>query len=366
MGIVIRLGAYRSREKFCGVSHLRDNDLHILMFLGFYLILGIVYAINIVPFQDSSQLPQPIDRSIYNNLFTYAHLIDISYCISRFGRIEEPFKCDLQCEETFPSMSLVYQWYFDDAVCGYVAITYSNIFNHSAPQNSSDPKKTIIVSLRGTRSIFDTITDTKIEMTPYYGGRNFLPYCGPYCKVHRGFYDVYRNTLSKIDRYLSTELEFEDNYELIFMGHSMGGSVALLLALHYLDLGWNNLSLVTMGQPLTGNAHFTQWVDLVMGSSNRNSRKFLRLIHKNDVVTTIPKSTSIWDTYQQFDNQIYLNCSSSVVEPSPDQVVDCYSADNEYCISGDFGPDYLWKPVDSLYENHNTYFRHLGMCGISI
>lgn len=341
------------------------------MITGVYFVLGIVYAINIVPFHESSELPQPIDRNIYNNLFTYAHLIDISYCISRFGRIEEPFKCDLQCEDTFPNISLVYQWYFDDAVCGYIAITYSNIFNYSAPQNSSDPKKTIIVSLRGTRSIFDTITDTKIEMTSYYGGKNFLPYCGPYCKVHRGFYVVYRNTLSKIDRYLSTELEFEDNYELIFMGHSMGGSVALLLALHYYDLGWDKLSLVTMGQPLTGNGHFTQWVDLIMGSSDKAahgsySRKFLRIIHKDDVVTTIPKSTSIWDSYQQFDNQIYLNCSSSVVEPTPDQVVDCYSADNEYCISGDFGPDYLWRPVDSLYENHNTYFRRLGMCGISI
>jgi triacylglycerol lipase len=341
------------------------------MFPGFYFLIGMVYAINIVPFHESSQLPQPIDRNIYNNMFTYAHLIDISYCISRFGRIEEPFKCELQCEETFPNVSLVYQWYFDDAVCGYIAITYSNIFNYSAPQNSSEPKKTIIVSLRGTRSIFDTITDTKIEMTPYNGGNNFLPDCGPYCKVHRGFYAVYRNTLSKIDRYLSTELDFEDNYELIFLGHSMGGSVALLLALHYYDLGWDDLSLITMGQPLTGNVHFTRWVDLVMGSSNRAahdsfSRKFLRIIHKDDVVTTIPKSTSIWETYQQFDNQIYLNCSSSVVEPTPDQVVDCFSADNENCIRGDFGSGHLWSPVDSLYENHNTYFRRLGMCGISI
>lgn len=331
---------------------------------------GLVAAISINSYTDNQPLPQPIDRTIYNNLFTYAHLIDVSYCISRFSRIGEPFKCNLDCEETFPNITLVYQWYFDDAVCGYIAITYSNLFNYSAPTNTSDPKKTIIVSLRGTRSLFDTITDTKIEMSPYVGGRFSLPFCGPQCKVHLGFYLMFESTLARIDRILSTELDFEENYEVIFMGHSMGGSVALLLALHYYDLGWDQITVVTMGQPLTGNRHFTRWVDMVMGSANKlihdsYSRKFLRIIHKNDIVPTIPKSTSVWESYQQFENQIYLNCSALVVDPSWDQVVDCKTADNSLCIVGDFGSEFLWKPVNSLYENHNTYFRRLGLCGIT-
>ena len=42
----------------------------------------------------------------------------------------------------------------------------------------------------------------------------------------------------------------DDNYELIILGHSLGGSIAYLLGLHYLDLGFDKLTLVTMGQPL--------------------------------------------------------------------------------------------------------------------
>lgn len=333
--------------------------------------LGLAYAINIKQHVEKSVFPQPIDRNVYDNLYTYAHLIDISYCISKTTHIKEPFDCNMDCSIAFPKLNLVYQWCSDDSGCGYIANTYSNIFNYKDLRNSSDPKKTIIVSVRGTRSLFDTIIDTKIEMVPYYGGRNFLPYCGPFCKVHSGFFELYRNTLYKIDQYLSTELEGEEDYEVVFMGHSMGGSIALLLALHYYDLGWDKMTVVTMGQPLTGNRQFAKWVDLVMGSANEPvhnsfSRKFLRIVHRNDIVTTVPRSTSTRENYHQFDNQIYLNCSSSTIEPAYQEVVDCYSAENENCILSDFNSVFPFLPADAFYKNHNTYFRRIGLCGISI
>ena len=112
---------------------------------------------------DDSPVPQPMNTQIYSNLFTYAHLIDISYCISQGKKISKPFNCDLNCEKRFPNMTLVHQWCFADSVCGYVATTYRNIFFNNRTDGEENPRKCIIVSLRGTRSIFDTYKDLKSE-----------------------------------------------------------------------------------------------------------------------------------------------------------------------------------------------------------
>lgn len=324
-----------------------------------------------VGFGHLSYRPEPIDKEVYSNLYTYAHLIDIAYCVDKFHRIGEPFDCELSCSLRFPNVSLVYQWYFDDSVAGYIATTESNIFRYNDTTDDTTPrKKTIIVSLRGTRSLYDTIADLKVEMVPYLNLRWSLPYCGQNCKIHIGFNEYFINTLRTVHEVLEKELDtIPEDYELVIVGHSMGGSVALLLALHYLDMGYDKMTLVTMGQPLVGNREFTTWADYVLGSflpvvHNSFDRHYLRVVHKGDIVTTIPrKGTRFFESYYQFSNQIYLNISAKTANPSPDQVVDCFSGDNSFCIAKDFETlrDSL---AHNYYENHNTYFRRLGLCGI--
>lgn len=317
----------------------------------------------------SSFDPEPIDSVVYSNLYTYAHLIDIAYCVDKFHQIGEPFECELACSSRFPNVTLVKQWYFDDSVAGYIATTKSNIFKYKQPEEhvNSGKMKTIIVSLRGTRSLYDTIADLKVDMVSYSNLRYSLPYCGTNCKIHIGFNEYFHNTLRAIHLVLENELEGLENYELVILGHSMGGSVALLLALHYLDLGYERITLVTMGQPLVGNKEFTTWADYVLGSympveHNRFDRVYLRIVHKGDIVTTIPRNGGLFENYYQFNNQIYLNISTTETLPGPEQVVDCFTGDNSKCIAKDFPVRKLLS--NNYYENHNTYFRHLGLCGI--
>lgn len=332
--------------------------------LRFLYLLPAVFSASILHINPLSFQPQPIDPVVYQNLKTYAHLIDIAYCVDKLHRIDEPFLCDLDCSERFPNVSLVHQWYFDDSVAGYIASTYSNIFRYN--ETHSD-KKTIIVSLRGTRSLYDSITDLKVDMTPYSNLRYRLPFCGPSCRIHVGFSKYFHNTLRAIHLVLESELDLApEKYELVLVGHSMGGSVALLLALHYMDLGYDNITLVTMGQPLVGNKEFTTWADFVFGSylpvaHNTFDRKYFRVIHKGDIVTTVPRKGLLFESYYPFSNQIYLNTSSTV--PDAVDVVDCITGDNPECIAGDFAGDVMFK---NYYENHNTYFRHLGLCGIPV
>ncbi|ODV81783.1 alpha/beta-hydrolase [Suhomyces tanzawaensis NRRL Y-17324] len=336
------------------------------------LILRLWPILGPFPVPNDSVVPQPkalpVDPQVHSNLFTYAHLADIAYCISKTNHITEPFKCDLNCEKRFPNVTLVHQWYVDDTACGYVAVTDSNVFDYE--EEASLPKRTVIVSLRGTRSIFDTYTDVKVDMVTYTNLMYNLPRCVD-CRVHKGFYEAFAKTLNIVHNLLEDQIRGQD-YELIFVGHSMGGSIALFLALYYLDLGYENISLVTFGQPLTGNQRFVNWADNALGSQfpashNSFARKYLRVVHKDDVVATIPKSRNPLDSYYQFDNQIYLNCSAADATPSPEQVVDCLTGENPNCIRGDFqdGIDGILGGVNkNYYRSHNTYLRSIGLCGI--
>lgn len=144
-----------------------------------------------------------------------------------------------------------------------------------------------------------------------------------------------------------------------------------------------------MGQPLVGNQQFTTWADMALGSFDPiEQRKFLRVIHKGDIVTTIPnkhltiRSSSSWfkflppfilphppeivpDSYHQFDNQIYINCSSHDYNPIQSEVVDCWTGTNKQCIHGDF-PSIGHQPGPVSYDSHLAYFRKLGFCGVKI
>ncbi|KAG7191496.1 uncharacterized protein KQ657_003091 [Scheffersomyces spartinae] len=297
----------------------------------------------------------------------YAHLLDIAYCVTKFNQLEPPFQCDMSCEE-FGGMELVYQWYFDDAVCGYIAKTKQDIFKNGTLSSSSKTTTTIVVGLRGTRSFGDSFADLQVDMVNYNLPTTYLPPCSG-CKVHKGFMGYATKTIGIMEAILIGEVKkaMEDggSYQVIVVGHSLGGAIALLVALRILDLSYNNLMCVTFGQPLVGNQNFVQWTDYVMQSMESDklssSRKFYRVIHKNDMVTTVPNNDQLLiNTYKQFLNQIYLNCSNNDILPLRDQVVDCGFGDNPLCISKDV-------PIGHNYmQSHLTYFRHMGLCGIQV
>lgn len=309
---------------------------------------------------NASVIPEPV----YHDLFKYAHLLDIAYCIDAFRRISPPFECDLECSASFPHMQLVNQWYFENSVCGYIASTNDTLFFGSGSSNGNG--HTIVVAIRGTRSISDTMTDFDFGMASYSAPGNSIPSCGVQCRVHSGFYRYYRDAIDIIHPYVMSELKKGGpNSKLVIVGHSLGGAVGLLAALHYLSIGVANVELVTMGQPLVGNRGFTEWADFVLGSEvpvekTSGRRKWLRVIHRNDIITTIPRG-SFLERYHQFSNQVYINASSANSEPSLKQVVDCGTGDNIMCIEGDVQRPRL---ASDYLLSHNTYFRHLGLCGI--
>lgn len=254
--------------------------------------------------------PVAVPLGTYSMLEEASKLVDASYCITETTRIGHPYQCRV-CE--VPGIELVHQWFTYNADTGYVARGHHEV----------------IVALRGTHSLADSVQDIQADLVRYPRCKN--------CLVHRGFYDYFQATIARINNVVVNELAAFPKLRII--GHSLGGAIAVLLGDYYRAIGVD-VEVVTMGQPLLGNDRLTQWLDERLGD------KYYRVCHRGDMVPVVPHG------YGQFAHQIYLNCSNNI-KPSPLEVVYCQD-----CIQRDFD---LATP-GRLVQNHINYFKTLGLC----
>lgn len=116
---------------------------------------------------------------------------------------------------------------------------------------TDDSIKTHVVSIRGTSNISNAMVDISFDLQ--VDQKTGL-------KLHRGFSFAARQVLSELKPLL------EPDYKIKITGHSMGGAVALILAM-YLDAERFDIdSVVTFGQPKITNipgANGIQHIDVI-------------------------------------------------------------------------------------------------------
>ena len=95
-------------------------------------------------------------------------------------------------------------------------------------------------------------------------------------KMHMGFYKSYNKIRNEIHKRVS------EMKSVIFMGHSLGGSIATIASL---DVQYNfpnkDVGCVTTGSPRVGNKALTD-------SYNKRIPNTKRIVYKNDFITRIP------------------------------------------------------------------------------
>lgn len=127
------------------------------------------------------------------------------------------------------------------------------------------------VSFRGTCTLQDVahVLDVRPKELPFHQGMH----------VHHGFYRKFMS----LEEHISLELQRQPSLEeVIFTGHSMGGSLALIACYFYHTRQLNkNLRCHTFGAPPTGNLAFFQYL-------TRHIREVHCVRLKNDVVPHIP------------------------------------------------------------------------------
>jgi len=332
---------------------------------------------------------------LFSNLEELARIVDISYCVGLTGiGVSKPFKCLSRCSE-FPTFELVKTWNTGQLMsdsCGYIAVSH----------DANNPR--VIVAFRGTYSIANTIVDLSTkpqEYAPYPGETDPTkpaPRCTN-CTVHTGFYSSWNITSPVIIPDIEAALAAYPGYQLTLVGHSLGGAVAALAGLDFVNRGWDPI-VTTFGEPRIGNKALMKYMDSRFSTPIEAEQtpsdfamRYRRVTHIDDPVPLLPLSE--WG-YRMHAGEIYITKSSlspdiqdlqlcsgdedaeciagqdaslSAIDDRHDQVVslrDVARQAQEMNTEGEVVASTAWIPARyklwQLFFAHRDYFWRLGLC----
>ncbi|KAF1974032.1 alpha/beta-hydrolase [Bimuria novae-zelandiae CBS 107.79] len=357
--------------------------LNYVLFLVFVRsVLGLAHQAQSPLVQDAPSNNDTISRKLFFELEELARIVDISYCVGTTGLgIQKPFSCASHCgDEDFKDFELVTAWntgpLFSDS-CGYIALSHP----------PSRPR--IILAFRGTYSLANTIIDLSTipqKYVPYPGdddngsttfSSSFSqeepppadpPKCAN-CTVHTGFYTSWLHTRSAILPHLTAAISTYPSYEIILVGHSLGGAVAALAALDLRARGWNP-RVTTFGEPRVGNAALMRYINERFNISSygegraraREGVRYHRVTHKGDPVPLLPLEE--WG-YTMHSEELFISRPDLPFAES--DIRHCDGDEDGRCIAGADTDDGGWGvPARfkfwELFFAHRDYFWRLGLC----
>lgn len=342
-----------------------------------------------------------ISQRTFDSLEELARIVDISYCVGTTG-IQKPFKCLSRCSD-FEGFELVTTWNTGPLLsdsCGYIALSHPPF------------EKRVIVAFRGTYSIANTIADLSTNPSEYapfpsdsdndsvcasvkpyndkrpmlpqlvsqLGERNVLEVECPNCTVHAGFMTSWQNTRCTIVPHVEKALGEYPDYELVLVGHSLGGAVAALAALEFQARGWTP-HVTTFGEPRVGNQALNTFIDhrFQLNTTDPEEALYRRVTHVDDPVPLLPLDE--WG-YKMHGGEIYISKPS--LPPARADLQHCSGDQDPQCIAGSTPSEEVSDgPTDSidgdidiktlwgigrryklweLFFAHRDYFWRLGLC----
>lgn len=204
--------------------------------------------------------------------------------------------------------------------------------------------QTIWLTFRGTENIRNWITNFDVTLIDYPQA-NAFPTPGIGAKVHKGFHAEWESYGSAVMADLmAMRAKYGASARIVTNGHSMGGAVANLAAMHVLATLYvsnpkaANVHIYTYGTPRLGNPAFAAWA----ATSVLPDGKQFRVTHEQDPIPHVPFVK--WD-YQHIEHELWFNndlstgwtnCSDNATAEDP-HCSDRYSfADTLFHISDHF------------------------------
>ena len=166
------------------------------------------------------------------------------------------------------------------------------------------------------------------------------------CTVHLGFMTSWRHTRPHVVPHLEELVKQYPKYQLVLVGHSLGGAVAALASLDFKLWGWNP-QVTTFGEPRIGNQELMRYIDKAFSGNDREntSEMFRRVTHVDDPVPMLPLSE--WG-YEMHAGEIYI--SKPELPPKIEDLQSCVGDRDPRCIAG-AGNSFNSAPVRSIERN---------------
>ncbi|PGH10812.1 hypothetical protein AJ80_07363 [Polytolypa hystricis UAMH7299] len=302
-----------------------------LSLLAAYLFLGVASCLQhpIVKHNDGGGPRRNVSSELFSSLEELARIVDITYCVGTTG-VYKPFLCAGRCPE-FEGFELVKTWNTGPLLsdsCGFLVLSHPPW-----------PKR-IILGFRGTYSITNTIID--LSAVP----QTYVPYPDPNadpenpnddgvcnnCTVHAGFMISWISARSAIlPALLDARAKYPD-YQLVLVGHSLGGAVAALAGLEFQIRGWKP-QVTTFGEPRVGNRGLAEYIDARFGLTQSQQQQqyssYHRVTHAKDPIPLLPLSE--WG-YAMHAGEIYI--SKPDLPPSIEDLHHCVGTADPTCIAG--------------------------------
>jgi hypothetical protein len=206
--------------------------------------------------------------------------------------------------------------------CGYIALSHE-----------PSPKR-IIVAFRGTYSLANTIIDLSAYpqvYVPYHpeNGTESADLQCQNCTVHAGFLTSWSNTRTVVLGQVAAARARYPDYDLVLVGHSLGGAVAALAGVEMQLRGWDP-QVTTFGEPRIGNQAFVEFLDQIFDlDSFAPDPRFRRVTHVNDPVPLLPLRE--WG-YEMHAGEIFI--AKEELSPSPRDIKLCQGDSDARCIAG--------------------------------
>ena len=141
------------------------------------------------------------------------------------------------------------------------------------------PSNSIIVTFRGSRNFDNWLHDLLFAKpdAPF-------PTAPKNAKIHFGFLSSYYQVRSEFLTRLKQLRQAYPDSTVRFLGHSLGGAIALIALLDALSqklILVNATTLLSIGAPRVGNAEFAQW-------AHQQFPNALRIVNQNDLCPHLP------------------------------------------------------------------------------
>lgn len=328
-----------------------------LLFMLFQLTLYILLTLTLgTPISnetlqvDKESFPQ-LSADYQDDLSRYAKFSAISYCSrEEYGLKLGPLKTSCGGEYSLCTE-------FNESI--EVIDIYRGDINGIVFKD--DLKRELIWLFKGTTRKIEWQLNLNAKTKTYYSFETNKLVCNK-CKIHKGFYQGANEVWNSMSSKFKELIKFNPDYKISVTGHSLGGSIAVLIANELKMLGYE-VKLVTFGQPKIGNYKTSDWMDQFWGVPQLNDPNgvlpngMIRVTNKGDIVPFLPLTAS---GFGHSGVEIYFKDAS--LPTNMEEAVIRGKWSKEKSIKEEFGVRNIFLKTAPTRLIHTLYFVRMNRC----